>query len=183
MDIQELTDNLQSLIEEINNGVEHTTKELGEESLRFMKKQYATYNLRRHTGNLTLHAYNTRYKKGFVISPGNDMIAVFNEFGIGIRGAGTGDLADIYGYEYNVPSPDKGTIPDGAINMWGEEYCQSVTDDDTWWYFDRDSKKWIWSRGYEGKNLFSSLADELNDLAPLEYKTLIDGLVADYGRK
>ena len=181
MDLEEITNNLQNLINEINNGVEETTKELGKESLRYMKKQYIENGLSKHTGNLTLHAYNTRYKKGFVISPGDDIVAIFNEFGTGIRGENSGDLADIYGYKYNVSSRKKGTIPKGAKKMWGEEYCESVTTPDTWWYF--KNGKWWWSRGAEGKNMFAELAYELNDLAPRKYSALISGLTAKYGRK
>lgn len=176
-----MSNNLQNLIEEINSGVENTTKELGKESLRYMKKQYIENNMSRHTGNLTLHAYNGRYKNGFVISPGDDIVAIFNEFGTGIIGEGSGDLADIYGYKYNLASRKKGVIPRGAKKMWGEEYCESVTTPDTWWYF--KNGKWWWTRGMYGKNMFASLADELNELAPPQYNALISGLTSKYGRK
>lgn len=192
MDLEELSDNLQNLIEEINNGVEHTTKELGQESLRYMKKQFAENELGSHTGILQLHADNGRYKNGFVISlaDGNQIentkinektLVVYNEFGIGMVGEGSGELADLYNYQYNISSRKKGYIPPAAKRSYGEDFCEAVTDDDTWWYF-KDGR-WWWSRGYEGKNMFASLADELNNLAPQQYKGLIDGLVAKYGRK
>lgn len=190
--LEELADNLQDLIDEINNGVEYSTKELAQESLRYMKKQFYENGLGSHTGVLDLKSYNWRYKKGFVISlnegrklensPINEKtLVVFNEFGTGMRGEGSGELADIYGHQYNIDTIKKGRIPRGARKMWGSEYCESVTTPDTWWYF--KNGKWWWSRGAEGKNMFADLVDNLNELAPQKYKILISDLTGKYGRK
>ncbi len=177
--LAELKQDLQDLIDNLNTGVEQTTKELGEKSLEYMQKQYSENNLEGHIGNINLHAYNKRYQNGFKISSGDDIVAVFNEFGTGLRGAYTKtDLAAATGYEYNVPSPSKGKIPEGAIAQWGKDFCEVVTTPYTWWYWKNGT--WRWTDGMGGKNMYGSLVEELRELAPRQYNTKVSQVIGNY---
>ena len=168
------------MVEALNKGVNETTKELGQKSLEYMKKQYASNNLQGHIANINLNAYKKRYKNGFIISSGNDEVAVYNEFGTGLIGAASPNpLADEAGYNYNLESPHKGVIPEGAIKQHGREYCEKVTTEDTWWYY--KNGKWWHSTGYKGKNMYASLVDELRDNAIKDYKTSISQIIGNYG--
>ena len=169
------------MVEALNKGINKTTKELGQKSLEYMQKQYANNKMGGHTGNINLKAYNKRYKNGFVISSGNDEVAVYNEFGTGIVGAGTNPLADEAGYEYNVSSPHKGEIPAGAIKQYGREACELVTDPNGWWYY--KNGKWWYTEGMKGKNMYASLVDELRDNAIKDYKTSVSQTIGSYGGK
>lgn len=179
--MDDLKKELADLAEALNKGVSKTTEELGQRSLDYMKKQYSQNNMQGHIGNINLKAKNKRYKYGFVISSGNDEIAVYNEFGTGIVGAGTNPLADETGYEYNVSSPHKGKIPKGAIKQYGREYCELVTDPNGWWYF--KNGKWWYTEGMKGKNMYASLVDELRDNAIKDYKASIKQVIGNYGGK
>lgn len=170
------------MAEELNNDLTKTTKKIGEESLKYMKKQYMENNMSSHIGNLNLHAIDKRYKNGFVLSSGNDEIAVYNEFGIGIIGAeNKNPLASDVGYEYNVESPFKGEIPLGAIKQWGEEYCKMVTTEDTWWYFKEG--KWWHSRGYKGKQMYYGLVEILNETAIRDLKASVSQTIGNYNSR
>ena len=169
------------MVETLNKGIDKTTKELGQKSLEYMQKQYANNKMGGHTGNINLKAYNKRYKNGFIISSGNDEVAVYNEFGTGIVGAGTNPLADEAGYEYNVSSPHKGEIPAGAIAEYGREFAESVTTPDTWWYY--KNGKWWYTKGMKGKNMYSSLVDELRDNAVKDFKASVSQTIGSYGGK
>lgn len=180
----ELSEELQGLIDKLNEGLEQTTKELGRKSLDYMKREYMENNMGSHTSNLNLHAYKRRYKNGFIISSGDDIVAVFNEFGTGIVGEGTGILADTTGYQYNVSSPYKGVIPEGAIAELGREYCESVNTPNTWWYWQPRAKQhWKHTEGMKGKNMFYGLVDELQELAPREFKIKVGQIIGNYGGK
>jgi hypothetical protein len=145
----DLKKELQSLIDNLDKGLEQSTKELGEKSLEYMQKQYSENNMSGHIGNINLHAYNKKYQKGFKISSGDDEVAVYNEFGTGLRGAyKPTSLAASSGYEYNVPSPSKGEIPQGAIAQWGLDFCETVTTPNTWWYWKNGT--WRWTDGMQG---------------------------------
>ena len=146
-----------------------------------MKQQYNDNNLKSHKGNISLHAYNKRYKKGFIISSGDDEVAIYNEFGTGLAKDTTNPLADEAGYKYNEPNPSKGVIPEGAIKMWGKEYCESVNTPDTWWYY--KNGKWWWSRGAAAKKMYSSLVDELRANAKTHFQTSISQTIGNYGGK
>ena len=169
------------MVEALNKGINKTTKELGQKSLEYMQKQYANNKMGGHTGNINLKAYNKRYKNGFIISSGNDEVAVYNEFGTGIVGAGTNPLADEAGYEYNVPSVHKGVIPVAAMLMYGEDYCESVNTPNTWWYF--KNGKWWYTEGMKGKNMYASLVDELRDNAIKDFKASVSQTIGSYGGK
>ena len=80
--MKDLEKELHNLVKEIDNGVEKSTKELGKKSLEYMRKQYSDKNMSSHSGNINLKAYEKDYKKGFIISSGNDEVAVYNEFGM-----------------------------------------------------------------------------------------------------
>lgn len=179
--LNKLEKDLQSLAEALNKSTEETTKELGEKSLEFMTKQYSKNKMGGHIGNLNLKAYKRRYKNGFIISSGDDEVAVYNEFGTGIVGENSNPLADEVGYEYNVPSVHKGVIPEGAIAEYGAEEAEKVTTPDTWWYY--KNNKWWYTKGMKGKNMFSSLVDELRDSAIKEYKVGISKVIGKYGGK
>lgn len=179
--MEQLEKDLASLVEAINKGVDKTTKELGQKSLDYIKKQYAENNMGSHVGNINLKAKNKRYKYGFVISSGNDEVAVYNEFGTGVVGAGTNPLADEAGYEYNVNTPHKGTIPEGAIKQYGIEYCEANTTNNTWWYWKNGS--WRHTEGMVGKNMYVSLVDELRDNAVKDFKASVSQTIGSYGGK
>lgn len=180
--MKDLEKELDNLVKEIDKGVEKSTKELGKKSLEYMRKQYSDKNMSSHIGYINLKAYEKDYKKGFIISSGNDEVAVYNEFGIGMVGANEPNpLASDLGYEYNKQSPHKGVAPEGAIAQYGKEYCDRVTTPDTWWYFKEG--KWWWNRGYKGKQMYSSLVDELNKNASKEFKVSISQVIGNYGGK
>lgn len=169
------------MAEALNKSVETSTKELGQKSLEYMAKQYSKNRMEGHIGNINLKAYKERYKHGFVISSGNDEVAVYNEFGTGIVGEGTGRLADETGYEYNVQSPHKGVIPEGARRQYKEEYLEAVNTPNTWWYF--KNGKWWHTEGMKGKNMYASLVDNLRDNVSDEYKKAVSQTIGNYGGK
>lgn len=189
--MNELTNDLQSLIEDINNGVAVTTKELAEASLDYMRKEYMENNMSRHTKNLSVTSYKSRYKNGFLISSGDDLVATFNELGTGIVGEGTGVLADTFNYQYNLPSLKKGVVPDGAIAQYAKRYkvskakartaLQKVTTPSTWWYFKKGT--WRHTEGMRGKNMFASLFYELQQSAAKQYSYGITNFLTKYRRR
>lgn len=134
-----------------------------------------------HISNINLKAYKNRYKNGFIISSGNDEVAVYNEYGTGVVGEGTNELASESGYEYNVQSPHKGIVPKDAIKQYGKEYCERVTDQNTWWYF--KNGKWWHTKGMKGKNMYSGLVDNLRKNAVKGFKTSISETIGSYGGK
>lgn len=188
-----MTSDLQNLIKELNDGVANTTKELAEKSLDFMRKEYMDpkNNMSRHTKNLSVQSYDYRYKHGFVLSAGDDIVAAFNEFGTGIVGEGTGALADMFGYRYNLNSLKKGVVPEGAIRSYVKTHkvsyakaqaaLQKVTTPNTWWYWKNGT--WRHTEGMRGKNMFADLVYELQDLAPQQYSVAIEQLLGKYRRR
>jgi len=169
------------LAEALNKSTEKHTKELGKKSLEYMQKQYSMNNMGDHIGNINLKAYKNKYKNGFIVSSGNDEVAVYNEYGTGVVGEGTNPLASESGYEYNVPSVHKGVIPVAAMLMYGEDYCESVNTPDTWWYF--KNGKWWHTKGMKGKNMYSGLVDNLRENAVKGFKTSISETIGSYGGK
>lgn len=194
--MEKLQKELESLAEILSKDVTLTTKELGKKSLDYMKKEYALNKLNSHKGNIKLSAYKKRYKNGFIISSGNDEIAVYNEFGTGIVGEGTNPLASNANYEYNVESPYKGVVPEGAIMEYIEREkvdrsyataaLEKVTTSNTWWYwskFGQPLKHWRHTEGMKGKNMYSSLVDELKKNAARELNVKISQTIGNYGGK
>lgn len=171
------------MVTSLNKGIETSTKELGKKSLDYMKKQYMENNLSSHTGNITLTAYKKRYKNGFIISSGDDEIAVYNEFGTGIAGVGTNPLATDTGYEYNVASPYKGYIPEGAIAQYGLANCEKWTTPNTWWYL-KDGK-WHHTEGMKdgGKKMYYGLVEEIRDVYVNDLKVAVSQTIGNYGGK
>lgn len=148
----------------------------------YMRKQYMENNMSSHTDNIKLKAYKHKYKKGFIISSGNDEVAVYNEFGTGIVGSESPNpLAGESGYKYNVPSPKKGVIPDGAKYSYTQQYLDAVNTPDTWWYY--KNGKWWHTEGMKGKQMYSSLVDELRENASKNFKTNISQAIGNYGGK
>ena len=140
-----------------------------------MQKQYSENNLSGHISNIELRPYDN----GFVISSGNDEIAIYNEFGTGIVGmAQSNPLASDAKYEYNVNSPHKGVIPEAAYYTYTREYLEAVNTPDTWWYF--KNGKWWHTEGMKAKNMYSSLVEELRDNAKEQYRTKIKQKIGDY---
>lgn len=179
--LDQLEKEIQNLIDDLNSEVGETTKELGEKSMEYMQKQYSENNMSGHIGNINLHIYNNEYKKGFKISSGDDEVAVYNEFGTGIRGSyNPTSLAVLNKYEYNVPSPYKGEIPEGAIAQWGLDFCETVTTPNTWWYWKNGT--WRWTDGMQGKNMYGSLVDELRELVPKGYDLKVSHIINKYRR-
>ena len=176
--MEELEKKLTNLAEALNKTTDTYTKELGQQSLEYMTKQYSLNNMSGHIGNINLKAYKKRYSNGFVISSGNDEVAIYNEFGTGIVGIGTNPLAGKAGYQYNI-GITRGTIPEGAIKEYGKEFCESVTTPDTWWY--HKNNKWWYTKGMEGKNMYSSLADKLRESAGKKFRVAISETISNYG--
>ena len=199
--LDQLEKELKNLAKTLDKSVETSTKELGKKSLEYMKKQYYEKlesnrdeyenRLGEHIANLNLKSYNKRYKKGFVLSSGNDETVVYNEFGTGIVGEGTSRLADDAGYEYNVPSIYKGFVPDGAIAEYMETHqvsknkaravLEEITTENTWWYWKKG--KWHHTKGMSGKNMYADLVDELRKNVKKHYDTSIKQAIKDYGGK
>lgn len=171
------------MVTSLNKGIETSTKELGKKSLDYMKKQYMENNLSSHTGNITLTPYKNRYKNGFIISSGDDEVAVYNEFGTGIVGVGTNPLATDTGYEYNVTSPYKGYIPEGAIAQYGLENCKKWTTPNTWWYL--KNGKWHHTEGMKdgGKKMYYGLVEEIKDVYVNDLKVAVSKTIGNYGGK
>lgn len=178
--MENLKKELEDLIKGINEQAEKSTRKIGEKSLDYMMKEYSKNNLSGHIGNLNLQPIKEKYKYGFILSSGNDDIAVYNEFGTGIVGEGTNPLADDAKYQYNI-GLTKGTIPDGAKKEYGEAYCESVTTPDTWWY--HKNGKWWHTEGMKGKNMYSSLVEELRKHETIEFKTDIEQYIKYGGSK
>ena len=179
--MKDLKKELDNLVKEIDNGVEKSTKELGKKSLEYMRKQYSKNNLSSHIGNITLTPYKKDFKKGFILSSGDDEIAVYNEFGTGIVGAeNPNPLASEAKkpYKYNAPSLYKGKIPDMAYYQYTKQYLEAVNTPNTWWYF--KNGKWWHTEGMKGKQMYSSLVDELRKNAPKEFKTSIGQVIGNY---
>lgn len=180
--MEEIEKELKNLVENLNKEIDETTKELGKESLRYMKKQYSSNNLEGHIGNLELNAYNKRYKKGFILSSGNDEVAIYNEFGTGIVGEeNPNPMAGSVGYKYNVNSPHKGVIPEAAYSQYPIEYLEAVNTPNTWWYF--KNGKWWHTEGMKAKNMYSSLVDILKEVSTEKYKTVVSQVIGNYGGK
>lgn len=180
--MEDLEKELDNLVIEINKGVENSTKKLGQKSLDYMKKQYAENNLKSHTGNIKLTAYKKRYTNGFVISSGNDEVAIYNEFGTGIVGASNSNpLAGEVGYDYNRQSPHKGVIPEGARYQYTKQYLDAVNTPNTWWYF--KNGKWWHTEGMKAKRMYASLVDELKDVYVNDLKTSVSEVIGSYGGK
>ena len=180
--LENLEKELEDLIDKLNNNVAKSTRELGEKSLDYMKKQYMQNNMSSHTGNINLKAYENSYKKGFILSSGDDEVAIYNEFGTGIVGSeNPSKLATETGYEYNVPSPYKGVIPEAAYYQHTREYLEAVNTPNTWWYF--KNGKWWHTEGTKPKNMYSNLVDELRENAKAYYQTTINQTIGNYGGK
>ena len=186
--MKQLQKELEDLAEVLSKTVEATTKDLGKKSLDYMAKQYSKNNMSGHIGNINLKAYNKKYKYGFVISSGNDEVAVYNEFGTGVVGEGTNPLADETGYQYNLSTPYKGMYTDEMIKQYvathpdkTEEQVRAEQTPDTWWYWKNGT--WRYTEGMKGKNMYASLVDELRDNVSSEYKTKISQTIGSYGGK
>lgn len=149
-----------------------------------MKEQYskAGNNMEAHIANIELKPSDNDYKKGFIISSGNDDIAVYNEFGTGIVGKeNPNPLAGKSNYEYNVPSPHKGEPPEMVKYSYTQEYLDAVNTPNTWWYF--KNGKWWHTEGMKGKQMYSSLVDELRENAPKEFAVYINQTLGNNGGK
>ena len=181
--LDQLKKELKDLAETLNKDIDKSTKKLGEKSLEYMRKQYSDNNLGSHIGNIELKPfYKDKYKSGFIISSGNDEVAVYNEFGTGIVGyENSNKLASEAGYEYNLNSPHKGVIPEGAKHSYTQEYLEAVNTPNTWWYF--KNGKWWHTEGMKAKNMYSSLVDELNENAVRDLKASISQSIGSYGGK
>lgn len=172
---------LVSLVKSLSEDAEKTTKELGKKSLKYMQKLYGQEknNLSSHISNIKLRPYNDTYKDGFVISSGNDDVAVFNEFGTGIVGEEKPNpLAADARYKYNMNSPHKGVIPEGAIKEYGLAYCEKNTDQDTWWY--HKNGKWWHTKGMKPKNMYASLVDKLKETGAKDFKVAVNKTIENY---
>ena len=191
--MEKLKKELENLAETLNKDLSVSTKELGKKSLEYMQKQYMENKMSSHKGNIKLKAYKKRYKNGFIISSGNDEVAIYNEFGTGIVGEGTNPLASNANYEYNVESPYKGVVPEGAIMEYIEREkvdrsdaiaaLENVTTPNTWWYwskFGQPLRHWRHTEGMKGKNMYSSLVDELNENAIRDLKSSISKTIGNY---
>lgn len=202
--LDQLEKELKNLAKTLDKSVETSTKELGKKSLEYMKKQYYEKlesnrdeyenRLGEHIANLNLKPYKNKFKKGFILSSGNDETVVYNEFGTGIVGEGTSRLADDAGYEYNVSSIYKGFVPNGAVLDYMEEHqipkkyeykaraaLEEITTENTWWYWKKG--KWHHTEGMSGKNMYADLVDELRKSAKKHYDTSIKQAIKDYGGK
>ena len=180
MSLEQLEKELRNLAKTIGNNVDNTTKELGKKSLEYIQKQYSDKGLSSHIGNVELKPfYKDKYKSGFIISSGDDEIAVYNEFGTGIVGReNSNPLAGKAGYEYNVNSPHKGVIPEMAQYSYTQEYLEAVNTPNTWWYF--KNGKWWHTEGMKAKNMYSSLVEELKQNVSKEYKVAINQAINNY---
>ena len=183
--MNELQKELEDLEKELDKTINASTEKLGKKSLDYMVKQYQTNKkdgkkgMAGHIGNLNLKPYKKSYISGFVVSSGNDEIAVYNEFGTGIVGyQNPNPLAQDAGYKYNLESPYKGVPPKGAIEEYGREFVESVTTPNTWWY--HKNNKWWYTEGMEGKQMFSSLVDELRKNAVKDFKVSIGQTIGNY---
>lgn len=146
-----------------------------------MQKQYSMNNMKGHIGNIKLEPYKHKYKSGFIVSSGNDEVAVYKEFGTGIVGyENPNPLASDAGYEYNIGTK-KGHIPKGAIEEYGLEYCKKHTTSDTWWY--HKNNKWWYTKGMAGSNMYSSLVDKLRENAVKGFKASVSQTIGNYGGK
>lgn len=144
--------------------VRESALKLANRSLEFLYQEFDENNMSNHKKNLSKQAAGQNYKAGFIISANNDDVIMFNEFGTGIVGEGTGVLADLYGYEYNV-GLKRGIVPEGAVTSYAKTYGVSEeeareileleTTPNTWWYF--KNKKWHRTEGMRGKNMFANL--------------------------
>ena len=179
--MEELQKELKNLEEAIDENIEATIQKLGEKSLEYIREQYSNKNLSKHISNTELNPYQESYKNGFIVSSGDDEIAVYNEYGTGIVGEGNPNpLASDSGYQYNI-GLTRGKIPDGAKKEYGEKFCEEVTTPDTWWY--HKNNKWWYTKGMEGKGMYSSLVEKLNSTAVKEMKAAISQTIGDYNKK
>lgn len=166
------------MAEKIDSEVDKSTKDLAQKSLEYMQAQYNSNNLGGHVGNLNVSPYKHKYKSGFVLSSGDDEIAIYKEFGTGIVGYNKkSKLATDTGYQYNI-GVYKGTIPDGAIKEYGRAYCEEHTDENTWWY--RKNNKWWHTKGMEGDRMYDSLVEELRLNTKKRYKTAVSQAINNY---
>lgn len=166
--------------ETLSKEVEKSTKKIAKESLEYMKRQYSSKKLEGHIGKLKLREFKENNTTGFVLSSGNDEVAIYNEFGTGIVGAGTNKMAGDLGYQYNV-GPYIGYIPEGAIAQYGLENCEKWTTPNTWWYL-KDGK-WHHTEGMKGKNMYSSLVDKLNETAVKDIKLAVKQTIGNYNSR
>ena len=177
--INNLKKELEGLIDSLNEGLDETTQKLGKKSLDYIKEQYSANNLGGHISNLSLTPYNGKFKYGFILSSGQDPIAIYKEFGTGIVGAeNSNPLASKAHYEYNVPSIYKGWAPPGAKKQFGEANCEEWTTPNTWWYFKNGS--WHHTEGMKASNMYSSLEEELRTHLKETYKTSIEQSLKKY---
>lgn len=157
--LENLSKEIQRLAQNLENNITNTTKELGETSLKYMKQEYDQNNISSHKSNLNLSPYNKSYENGFVLSSGDDEIAVYKEFGIGmIGGNNPSKLSGEVGYQYDV-------------NNHGEKG----------WYYRKDGKTY-WTRGYMGSNMFGNLVDELKSSALKKYQLSVSQAINDFGK-
>lgn len=149
-------------------GMKATSQKLGNKSIEFLKAKFDENNLSNHKQNLILRSFGDRYRAGFIIYTNADDVIMFNEFGTGIVGKGTGVLAEKYDYKYNI-GPKIGIVPEATINWYcavygydyesAKEMLEAETTPNTWWYF--KDKKWHRTEGMKGKNMFADLELEL----------------------
>ena len=177
--IEFLKKELEGLIGCLNEGIDETTQKLGKRSLDYIKEQYAANKLSGHIENLKLTPYKGKYKYGFILSSGQDPVAIYKEFGTGIVGAeNSNPLASTKNYEYNVPSPSKGYIPPGAKKQYGEKNCEEWNTPNTWWYW--KNGKWHHTEGMKASNMYSSLEEELRTHLKETYQTSIEQNLKKY---
>ena len=167
-DLEDLRKELDELAWQTAEGWKLTSQKLGNKSIEFLKEKFDENNMSKHKDNLVLRSYGDRYKSGFMIYTNADDVIMFNEFGTGVVGKGTGILADKYGYKYNV-GPKIGVVPDAAVSWYSKVYgideesarqiLEAETTPNTWWYF--KNKKWHRTEGMRGKNMFADLELEL----------------------
>lgn len=178
--LKAIDEELKNLEKTLDKEIIASIKKMGKESLEYMQKQYqkSKNNMSNHIGNINLKPYNGNYRNGFVISSGNDIVAVFNEYGTGIVGAGTSKLANETGYDYNLPSPYKGVIPEGAKYQYTKQYLETVNTPNTWWYF--KNGRWWHTEGMKGKNMYSKLRDKLKKEAIKDFETKVSQVIGNY---
>lgn len=193
-----LEKDLTKLQKDLDKQIIKTIKQIGKTNYKELKIKYNMENLQKHTSNIELIAYKGDFKNGFILSSGDDEIAVYNEFGTGIVGEGTNKMAASAGYKYNVPSLEKGAVPEGAIyqylskNLTGKstddymnayeatkDYLESITTTDTWWFF-KPGYGWCHTEGMKGKNIYSTQLEKIKKAAPQDFETSIGQCIGNY---
>lgn len=177
--LENLAKELTDLAKTLDKEIVKSTKELGEKSLEYMQKQYSENNLGNHISNINVKPYKKDYLSGFIISSGNDEVAVYKEFGTGIVGSeNPNPLAGEASYEYNMSSPHKGVIPEAAYHSYTREYLEAVNTPNTWWYY--KNGKWWHTEGMKASNMYSSLVDELRKNTGIMLDTKISQVIGKY---